>query len=174
MGEPSRWRSDSLVAAAEEKQDAPRLVTHKQPPLQIGSHVRVNSTQHRTLLCEPLLGTTKQINLELVRCSALLPLAYPECLVHADNALAIAENAGLYHLISKSQFYRGLAFMELKQYKEASDAFTKAASVRDWSGKVWSCKNAAERMVGIEKKFKHKTVVLVEEDPNEYWNDDDR
>jgi hypothetical protein len=171
---PSRWRSDSLVAAAEKQYNPERLVTHKRPPIQIGSFVRVNSIQHRTLLSEPLLGITKQVNRELLRCSALLPLAHPECLERADNALAIAEEARACHLISKSQFHRGLALMELKRYKEASDAFTKAASVRDWSGKVWSWKNSAERMVHIEKKFKGKSMVLVEDDPDDYWEEDDR
>jgi len=76
--------------------------------------------------------------------------------------------------MSKSQFYRGLALMELRRYKEASDAFTKAASVRDWSGKVWSCKNVAERMAGIKRKFRDKTVVLIEEKLDEFWDDDDR
>ncbi|KAE9378332.1 hypothetical protein N431DRAFT_554562 [Stipitochalara longipes BDJ] len=174
MEELSRWRSNSLVAAAEENYNPLQLKTHKHPPLQIGSFVRINGIQHRTLLSEPLLGITKQINLQLLRCCALLPLAHPECLVRADNALAIAEDAELYHLVSKSQFYRGLSLMELKRYKEASEAFTKAASVRDWSGKAWFAKNAAEGMVHVEKKFKKKSMILIEEGPAEYWDDDDR
>lgn len=66
--------------------------------------------------------------------------------------------------------------MDGKQYKEASDAFTRAASVRDWEGKVCKWKIAAERMFRIEAIMEEhdKILVLFDEDPDEYWDDHDR
>jgi hypothetical protein len=80
----------------------------------------------------------------------------------------MSEEAGIYHLVSRSQLYRGLCLMELKRWKEASCAFTRAASVRDWQGKVWELKNMAESNLLQESRRKGKARIERMED--ESWD----
>jgi hypothetical protein len=108
------------------------------------------------------------INRDLIRCCADLAMHRPACLGLADNALAMSEEAGIYHLVSRSQLYRGLCLMELKRWKEASCAFTRAASVRDWQGKVWELKNMAESNLLQESRRKGKARIERMED--ESWD----
>jgi len=174
------FHSESLEKLAAEKYSDHSLTaplrTSKRAPLQIDPFTRSNKTRYRTPLSESQLTTAKTVNFDLLRCCTLLQVKHSDCLKFADNALAVAERAGIHHLVSKSQFYRGLSLMERKRYKEASDAFTRAASVRDWEGKVCKWKIAAERMFRIEAIMEEhdKILVLFDEDPDEYWDDHDR
>lgn len=174
------FHSESLEKLAAEKYSEHNLPaplrTSKQAPLQIDPFTRINKFRYRTPLSESQLTAAKMVNSDLLRCCTLLQVKDSECLKFADNALAVAEHAGIHHLISKSQFYRGLSLIEWKRYKEASYAFTRAASVRDWEGKVCKWKIAAERMFRIEAIMEEndKTLVLYDEDPDEYWDDHDR
>jgi hypothetical protein len=174
------FHSESLEKLAAEKYSdlnptAP-LRTSKRAPLQTDPFTRSTKIRHRTPLSESQLTTAKTVNFDLLRCCTLLQVKHSDCLKFADNALALAEHAGIHHLISKSQFYRGLSLIEWKRYKEASDAFTRAASVRDWEGKVCKWKIAAERMFRVEAimEDQNKTLVLYDEDLDEYWDDQDR
>jgi hypothetical protein len=174
------FHSESLEKLAAEKYSDHSLTaplrTSKRAPLQIDPFTRSNKIRHGTPLSESQLTTAKTVNFDLLRCCTLLQVKHSDCLKFADNALAVAERAGIHHLVSKSQFYRGLSLMERKRYKEASDAFTRAASVRDWEGKVCKWKIAAERMFRIEAIMEEhdKILVLFDEDPDEYWDDHDR
>jgi hypothetical protein len=122
----------------------------------------------RIQYCRPLSGSKRRdaqrINRELIRCCANLAMDNPVSLDFADNALAMAEEAGIYYLVSKSQLYRGMCLMESKRWKEASFAFTGAASVRDWEGKAWELKNMAESNLLQESRRKRKPGVEIVED----------
>jgi hypothetical protein len=90
----------------------------------------------------------RTINYHLLRSCALLAQNQPEeGLKEADFTLYIAEVRDIYHLQSKSQFYRGLCLMELERWGEASAAFTKAANVRWWASRVAELKIEAERRI---------------------------
>lgn len=171
------WSIESLVILEEENNNLPpRRTEHSPPPPQIYPFIRTNRTQYRTRLSEPALTVTKQINLSLMRCCAVLLNGHPDCLLYADNALAMAEESGHHHLISKSQHYRGLSLMKLKRYKEASNAFTRAASIRDWAQRASGYKSTAERMVRAETIMKvyGKKLVLEDDDSDEEWDDNYR
>ena len=62
--------------------------------------------------------------------------------------------------------------MELKRWKEASEAFTKAASVRDWEGNVWALKQMAEQNLLEESRREGK--MRMEKIEEESWTDGDR
>jgi hypothetical protein len=174
------FHSESLEALAVEAYSGcstpPPPSTFRDAPLKINSFTKMQKIRHRITVSESQPTTAKNVNLDLLRCCALLQVKDPDCLKLADNALMVAQHARIQYLISKSQFYRGQCLFELKRYKEASDAFTRAASVRDWKGNVWKCKNAAERMLHTEAIMEEnkKVPVLFDEDPDEYWDDYDR
>ena len=91
---------------------------------------------------------TRKINHHLLRSCALLANNEPhEALEEANYALYLAEARKIYHLQSKSQLYRGLCLMELEGWKEASAAFTRAANMREWSGRVAELKIEAENKI---------------------------
>lgn len=90
----------------------------------------------------------QKINHHLLQSCALRAQDKPEeALEQADYCLYLAEVRKLYHLQSKSQFYRGLCLMDLERYEEANDAFTRAASVRWWAWRVAELKAEAERKI---------------------------
>ena len=100
-----------------------------------------------------LVDFTRKINHHLLRsCAALAKHRPDEALKEADFTLYLAEARKIYHLQSKSQYYRGLCLMGLEQWQEASQAFTKAASVRWWAARVALLKAEAERRIEAEEK----------------------
>ncbi|TAQ90936.1 hypothetical protein B7494_g707 [Chlorociboria aeruginascens] len=95
----------------------------------------------------PQPSPTQQINLHLMRSCSLLAGGEPLMgLLAADQALAIAENEGIHRLMSKCQLYRGLCLKEgpkntggkseEERWEQAYKAFVRAASVRDWNGRI--------------------------------------
>ena len=95
-----------------------------------------------------IADANRTINYHLLRSCALLAQNQPEeGLKEADFTLYMAEVREIYHLQSKSQFYRGLCLMELERWGEASTAFTKAANVRWWASRVAELKIEAERRI---------------------------
>ncbi|KAH8596274.1 hypothetical protein B0O99DRAFT_110710 [Bisporella sp. PMI_857] len=65
----------------------------------------------------------------------------------AESALETAKRAHQYDLESKCQFWRGRCLMDLERWHEASLAFTRAASVKDWKGRVAVLKMECERQI---------------------------
>lgn len=93
------------------------------------------------------------INRHLIKSCALL--AYPDtsaALFEAETALQIAEDERIYHLISKCQLYRGLCFMEMRYWAEASGCFTRAANVKSFAGRVSDLKRDCEWRLDEQRK----------------------
>jgi hypothetical protein len=124
---------------------------------------------HRKPLSPTALQDHKNINLSLMRCACLLENDMSTCLKYADNALEIAEEAGLHDLATKCQKYRAYCLFALERWKEASDAFTRAATIRDFRNEIWVGKSLAEEMVRIEARARTKGKVTFTND--EVWND---
>jgi hypothetical protein len=100
----------------------------------------------------PMGDFSQRINGYLLRSCALLAAGDPrQGLQSADTALRLAGeitlNERYSYMQSKSQLYRGLCLMELKRWGEASAAFTRAASIADWKGRV------AELMIEAQKNL---------------------
>ena len=95
----------------------------------------------------------QKINHHLLQSCALRAQDEPEnALEEANFGFYLAEERKLYHLQSKSQFYRGLCLMDLERYKEADEAFTRAASVRWWAWRVAELKTQAEHKIAQAEK----------------------
>lgn len=94
----------------------------------------------------PVPTATTNVNLHLMRSCALRAAGYiSRALNSAEQALSIATEHSLYHLICKCHLYRGLCMMQLSRWKEASNDFTRAANVRGWAGSVSELKLTAEK-----------------------------
>lgn len=118
------------------------------------------------------------INRNLLRCVCLLENSRLDCLnlaedaiELAENALAMAEEAGYLGLATKAQFYRGQCLIVLERFKEASDAFTKAATIRDFKNEVAEWKNLAETKGRAKAMDKGNRMTVIRQD---IWNDNDR
>jgi hypothetical protein len=136
-------------------------------PSPTGPFLSPTKIQYRKPLQDPVLRIIKEINLDLIRCYTLIQVDDPMYLDFADNALARSEEDGIYHSVTKSHLYRGLCLMKLKRWKEASSAFTRAASVRDWEGKAWELKNIAESNLLQESRGGNARMGILEES----WDD---
>jgi hypothetical protein len=141
----------------------------KPAPPPTGPFLTPAKIQYRKPLPDPLSRVIKSVNRDLLRCCTLLTMSNPECLKFAENALALSEEAGIYHSVAKCQLYRGLCLMKLERWKEASYAFTRAAGVKDWMRNAWEMKNLAESNLLQESRRRGKTRLgMVRE---EVWDD---
>lgn len=110
-----------------------------------------------------ILDATRKINHHLLRSCALLANNEPDqALEEATYALYLAEARKIYHLQSKSQLYRGLCLMELERWEEASAAFTRAANMREWSGRVAELKIEAERKIAEVEEGRERKGMQIE------------
>jgi tetratricopeptide (TPR) repeat protein len=122
-------------ASAPSKTYSPGLAYINKPPPKAASDLPIT-----------IEDTIRKVNHHILRSCALLAHdEVDEALKEADFALYLAQARKIYHLQSKSQFYRGLCLMELKRWEEASTAFTRAANVRGWAGRIAELKIEAER-----------------------------
>ena len=118
--------------------------------------VQVNNDSELNLKQTRTRSAIRTINLHLLRSYALLANGSSvRALRAADEALSIATTQLIYHMMCKSQFYRGLCLMELQRWKEASDAFTRAANVRAWADNLAGLKTTAERRLVEELDGRH-------------------
>ncbi len=140
----------------------------KPAPAPTGPFLTPSGVQYRTSLPDSVLKASKMINLDLIRCCTLMACYDPDCLKFAESALVMSEEARIYHLVAKSQLYRGLCLFRFKCWKEASLAFTRAASVRDWMGNAWEMKNLAEKNLLQESRTGKRRSETVED---EIWKE---
>ena len=113
--------------------------------------------------------TSKAVNYHLMRAVALLAsseLDYTsQALIEADTALGIAQEAvkhgeNAYNLECKSQFYRGLCLIEMKKWREANWALTRAACIESWAEQVGNLGRECRLRLLEETRSKKKTVNL--------------
>ncbi|KAL2071761.1 hypothetical protein VTL71DRAFT_12996 [Oculimacula yallundae] len=62
------------------------------------------------------------------------PEILAEALKGADAVLARASQYELWDMVSKCHYYRGIIFIEMLSWKNARNAFTRAATIRSWGG----------------------------------------
>jgi len=100
-----------------------------------------------------------------MRAAALLAFSEPayttQALIEADTALGIAQQAvkhgeNAYNLEFKSNFYRGLCLMEMKKWRKASWALTRAACIESWAERVEELGRECRQRLLEEKKNKKK------------------
>jgi hypothetical protein len=104
-------------------------------------------------------NTIERINLYLLRCATLLACDQPGMgLKDADEALRIAEAENIYYMRSKSHLYRGLCFRKMARWVEASSAFTQAASIKAWAGRVRELKSEAADNIARSTNIMPKRV----------------
>ena len=107
----------------------------------------------------PMGDFRRRINGYLLRSCALLAAGDArQGLQSADTALRLADeisaNDIFSHAQSKSHLYRGLCLMDLRRWEEASAAFTRAASITDWRGRVAELMIEARKNLAIERNEK--------------------
>jgi tetratricopeptide (TPR) repeat protein len=147
-------------------------------PSPLGPFILPFRVHPRKELSPSALEEHMNINRDLLRCVCLLENSRLDCLdlaedalEFAENALAMAEEAGYLDLATKAQFYRGQCLILLERFKEASDAFTKAATIRDFKNEVAEWKNIAETMGRTQARHKGNRMTVLRQD---FWNDNDR
>ena len=119
------------------------------PVTEQGPFFRRNSSQPAQM---PLTNE-QTINLHLIRsCAYLASSRHMKALEYANTALQLAESEKLYHEICKSQLYRGLAFMKLKQWRNAKEALVRAANVRGWAHKVEALTREVQEHLDKQKR----------------------
>jgi hypothetical protein len=175
---PERSNSD-IDKALRRRRRIPRPFTappHAPPPL--GPFILPFRVHPRKELSPSALEDHMNINRDLLRCVCLLENSRLDCLnlaedalEFAENALAMAEQAGYLDLATKAQFYRGQCLIVLERFKEASDAFTKAATIRDFRNEVAEWKNIAETMGRIKARDDGNKMTAIRQD---FWNDNGR
>ncbi|KAK0108183.1 hypothetical protein ONS95_003005 [Cadophora gregata] len=105
--------------------------------------------------------TTYRINNSLLRVVALLahgtgtPHAefFEQALNLADVTLALATESELWDMVSKCHLYRTYCFMEMRRWKEARQAVTRAATIRAWGYHIETV------MCGIEQGEKEEVML---------------
>jgi hypothetical protein len=147
-------------------------------PSPLGPFILPFRVHPRKELSPSALEEHMNINRDLLRCVCLLENSRLDCLnlaedalEFAENALAMAEEAGFLDLATKAQFYRGQYLILLERFKEASDAFTKAATIRDFKNEVAEWKNIAETMGRTQARHKGNRMTVLRQD---FWIDNDR
>ncbi len=179
---PERHDSDSVSfndRAPRRRRRIPRPFTAPPPaPSPLGPFILPFRVHPRKELSPSALEEHMHINRDLLRCVCLLENSRLDCLnlaedalEFAEHALAMAEEAGYLDLATKAQFYRGQCLIILERFKEASDAFTKAATIRDFKNEVAEWKNIAETMGRPKAGAKGNRMTVIRQD---FWSDNDR
>jgi hypothetical protein len=139
-------------------------------PSPIGPFIKPIRLHPRKPLSPTVLQDHRNTNLSLLRCVCLLENDMPDCLRFANDALAIAEEAGLHDLATKCQMYRGHCLFALERWNEASDAFTRAATIRDFRNEVWVRTTFTKEVACVEARARAKGKKLTFTN-DEVWND---
>lgn len=124
----------------------------KHQPKVGASQIPPQTLSYRATIDPSTILNSRKVNFHLVRSCALLAFDDPvSALLAADKALREAEHVQIYYLTCKSHLYRGLSLMQLGRWREASFAFSQAASVKGWALRVSILKSEAERRAAEEE-----------------------